>query len=114
MHPDDMPVVMNALANLGNKDFSYLEFRYIHKDGTPHWVRSSTNPLIRDHRVVGGRGSLTDIHHRKIVEEQLRQSELRYKTFFESNAMTMLIMDPKAGDIQDANPSASSYYGIKT
>lgn len=111
MHPDDRPALIQALTNLGTKDFSYLEYRYMHKDGTYHWVRSSTNALVYDGKVVGGRGSLTDIHQRKLIEEKLRQSEMQYRTFFESNNSTMILVDPDSGIIKDANPSACSYYG---
>ena len=52
-----------------------------------------------------------DISDRKAVEENLRQSEERYKSIFQNNHSVMLILDPETGEIKDANPAASLYYG---
>jgi PAS domain S-box-containing protein len=41
----------------------------------------------------------------------LQESELRYRTLFENNFSVMLLIDPVAGTIVDANPSASAWYG---
>ncbi len=48
---------------------------------------------------------------RREGEDDLRASEARYKDFFESNSSTMLVIDPASGDIVDANPAASAFYG---
>ena len=47
----------------------------------------------------------------KRTEETLRESEGRYKSLFNNNHSVMLVIDPKNGDIVDANPAAISYYG---
>lgn len=52
-----------------------------------------------------------DISERKLAEKQLRESELRYKTFFEDNKSTMLLIDPEDGSIKGANNAAVDYYG---
>ncbi len=83
------------LAKLGKKDFSHIEYRYIHKDGTARWVRSSTNPLIRDGKVVGGMGSLADIHKRKMAEKKMLRSEERYRSLIDSSDSTILMVDAK-------------------
>ena len=52
-----------------------------------------------------------DITSRKIAEEQLKQSEEKFRMFFnESNAVKLLI-EPETGNILDANKSAREYYG---
>ena len=71
LYPDDVPVLMNALSNLGKVDSSQLEYRYITKDGQLRWVSSSTTPFIRNGVVVGGTGSLTNIHERKLAENEI-------------------------------------------
>jgi PAS domain S-box-containing protein len=48
---------------------------------------------------------------RKQAEEELRESEERYRQLFESNHSVMLLIDPESGDIVDANPAGSSFYG---
>lgn len=52
-----------------------------------------------------------DITPRKRFEEALRQSEARYRSFFQDTHAVMLVLDPKTGVIVDANPAACSYYG---
>ena len=52
-----------------------------------------------------------EINEHKKVAEKLRESENRYHSLFEDNHATMLFIDPDTGDIVDANPAASSFYG---
>lgn len=42
---------------------------------------------------------------------QIRESEEKYKAFFNNNHAVMLILDPENGKIIDANASALKYYG---
>jgi len=48
---------------------------------------------------------------RERVENELRQSEARYRSLFENKHTVMLIIDPVDGQIVDANPAAVSFYG---
>lgn len=48
---------------------------------------------------------------RKRTEVRLRDSEEKYRTLFENNHTTMLIVDPQTQRIVDANPKACEYYG---
>lgn len=73
MHPEDRPVLMKALENLGQVDFSYLEYRYLTKSGDICWVRSSTKAIIQDGKVMGGRGVLFDINDRKKTEQEIQE-----------------------------------------
>ena len=52
-----------------------------------------------------------DATFRKQDEESIRQSEGRYKSIFRDNHSVMLLINPDTGDIVDANPAASAYYG---
>jgi PAS domain S-box-containing protein len=44
-------------------------------------------------------------------ELNIHESELRYERFFENNYLTMLLINPTSGEIIDANPAASKFYG---
>ena len=111
LHSEDKPVLIEALNNLANRDSFELEHRYYMKDGSSRWVRSSAKPIFKEGKMIGGIGVLSDINERKLAEEHLRQSELRYKSFFEGNVSVMLLIDPNTGEIKDANPAACQYYG---
>ena len=54
---------------------------------------------------------LADITDRKRAEEELRESEKRYRDMFELNNAVMLIVNPESGAIADANSAACGYYG---
>lgn len=52
-----------------------------------------------------------DITERKQIEESLRESESRFRHFFEKNSSVMLLIDPESGIIVEANKTALAYYG---
>ncbi len=52
-----------------------------------------------------------DISARKQAEEELRESEARYRSLFEENQSVMLLIDTASGMIVDANPAAAAFYG---
>lgn len=54
--------------------------------------------------------SLREITKRKKAQEDLRESERRYKSLFRNNHAVMLLIDPENGRIMDANPAAVHYY----
>ena len=78
MYPDDIPILLNALQNLGNLDYSHLEYRYIAKNGEIRWVRSSTTPIIDEGVIMGGIGSLTNITESKNYELELKRREFQH------------------------------------
>jgi PAS domain S-box-containing protein len=78
------------------------------KDG--RWYHVS-NTLIRkfDGRVAK-QAMITDITERKKAEEDLRESEARYRTLFE-NSMDALLLTVATGEITAANPAACTLFG---
>ncbi len=53
----------------------------------------------------------SDIAQRKQAEETLRANEALYHQMFTEHSAVKLLIDPSSGNIVDANPAASSYYG---
>jgi PAS domain S-box-containing protein len=54
---------------------------------------------------------VSDITARRLAEADLRASEARYRSLFQNNHAVMLLINPATGEIVDANPAASAFYG---
>ena len=48
---------------------------------------------------------------KSLATEKLRASEQRFRHFFERNSSVMMLIEPKSGQIEDANKAAANYYG---
>ena len=79
-----------------------------HSPRAPRWFTMTVTPLETGGGVVI---THTDITKRKVAEEALQKSELRFRTLFTASKATMLLIDPVGGDIVDANAAAADYYG---
>jgi len=84
----------------------------VRKDGT-HIVIESNTHLVHDKEGIpfAFEGTFRDITARIEADRVLREREKQYRAFFENNHAVMLLEDPKTGDIIDANPAASEFYG---
>jgi PAS domain S-box-containing protein len=81
--------------------------------GTPDAFDAEETGLLTSlaENLVYGITMLRSRKAREMAEEELRQSEARYRCLFENRHTVMLIIDPSDGVIVDANPAASLYYG---
>jgi PAS domain S-box-containing protein len=68
-------------------------------------------PVEENGRISGVLVIARNITSKKEAEKKIKQSEKKFRMFFnESNAVKLLI-DPETGNILDANNSAKAYYG---
>ncbi|MFH1672231.1 MAG: PAS domain S-box protein [Pseudomonadota bacterium] len=95
VHPDDLERVTAEVARYsqeGREDF-VQEYRIITKTGETRWlddrtwVRRDSNGIITHYQ-----GIILDITERKRAAEDLRESETRYRTLFESASDAIFIM----------------------
>jgi PAS domain S-box-containing protein len=106
VHPDDRVATRAAVLAARDPDGPGLfrtEYRVLHRqDGSEHWI-SSTGRVVFDGRVaVRVVGTLQDITQQKRAEQALRASEMRLRTFFESEMMGAIYWTLD-GRIIDAN-----------
>jgi PAS domain S-box-containing protein len=87
-----------------------FETHHRRKDGSVFAVEVSGYPLELDGRPVLFNSS-RDISARKQTEALLRDSEQRFRLFFERNSSVMLLIEPGSGEIIAANAAAAAYYG---
>ena len=56
-------------------------------------------------------GVALDVTERRKAEQELRESEERFRTLFEKHSAPMMLIDPETGAIENANAAASEFYG---
>jgi PAS domain S-box-containing protein len=88
-----------------------LEHRVCREDGSTGWVLSRAAPLVGpDGRITEWIGAANDITERKLVEESLRESEVRSRGLIETYAQAVWETDA-AGMVVTDSPSWRDYTG---
>ncbi len=85
LHPEDKPGILEALQRHFEHDAPYdVEFRMMAQDGRYRWIHAR-GVAVRDQagKPVRMAGSHRDVTKRKKIEQDLRESEERYKTLFD-------------------------------
>ena len=74
VHPDDLPSVAKAFADVVAGRLYPSEYRVRRKDGETRWVRTSSRPALGpDGQVSGIHGVLTDVTERRRAEDETRR-----------------------------------------
>ncbi|MBW2596428.1 MAG: sensor domain-containing diguanylate cyclase [Deltaproteobacteria bacterium] len=112
--PDDKP---RAIADFGRallikKGLIPNDFRLKHKNGTERTFEGVGNNLLDNPSVAGFVMNVRDITDRKRMEEELRNSEERYRALVE-NASDIIYRMDATGHIIFANPSGLRITGYE-
>jgi chemotaxis family two-component system sensor kinase Cph1 len=89
-----------------------IDLELLKRDNGPFYAHLETikfqneNENFKELRIT-----VTDISDLKKTEEALKESEERYRQIFVNNHATILLIDPINGDVIDANPAATNFYG---
>ncbi|NOU07366.1 MAG: PAS domain S-box protein [Hyphomicrobiaceae bacterium] len=119
-HLDCAPKVTQLIAaalDPGGAGVMSVEFRVARPDGSEVWVLGrkqvafSTPSTGGTSRATTGVFVVRDITQRKIAEDRLRVSEIRYRRLFEAAHDGVLLVDPATSKIVDANPFMSRLLG---
>ncbi|NLD95246.1 MAG: PAS domain S-box protein, partial [Fibrobacter sp.] len=114
-HPDDNSVINLLLEKHFNRELDFFDFetRMKHADG--HWVwlhvRGKVVEWTNDNKPWKMYGTHSDISTRKNSELLLKESENKYRSFFEDNSAVILLIEPITGNIASVNKAAIQYYG---
>ncbi|MEO7768810.1 MAG: PAS domain-containing protein, partial [Ferruginibacter sp.] len=86
-------------------------YRIIHKDKSIRWIEIKAIPEIIEGHLAKVEGLVNDITARKTAEYLLRNSEIKYRSFFENNIDGILLSKPD-GTIDEANPAACRIFNV--
>jgi PAS domain S-box-containing protein len=113
LHADDRDWVLKATdqAMSSGRETDY-KYRIIAQDGSVRWVHDCGR-FIADEtgRMICWQGVMLDITEQKQAEDDLCQSEKRYREMFEKNRAIKLVIDVESRAIVDVNPAACEFYG---
>jgi len=117
VHPDDKENVFKNLYDhlSGKTEYYIFEYRMINKDGDNIWILDRGKVMSRDHegKPIRMVGTHTDISETKLVEENLKFSEEKYRTLFE-NSMVGIYRTTPNGQILLANPAMLKMLGYSS
>jgi PAS domain S-box-containing protein len=113
VRPDDLKEAQNLFAEAGSRPGVHppFEFRVPHKDGSWRHAEFLLNNLLDDPSVRGIVVNQRDITERKGAEEELRQSEERYRVVVEKAAENIFLVDAETRRVLEANAALQRSLG---
>jgi PAS domain S-box-containing protein len=113
IHPDDFKSTYRKILEIKNTPFksSILEFRLKHKNGNFICVNGFVSNLMNDENVKAIVFNFQDVTDRKISEEKLQASEVRFRSLIE-NSKDVFVMFDKYLNIIYRSPSADRVTGF--
>lgn len=93
VHPDDRAGRILQFRSILSGSNEPTEYRFVKADGGSVWVKTAARPILREGRVVGIQGMLTDITSLKTMEAALRESEEQYRDLAENAPIGILTCD---------------------
>jgi PAS domain S-box-containing protein len=84
---------------------------FLARDGSRHYVEFENSLVAQDGKETYVRGSGRDITARKLVENELRQSEEHLKTIMDAIHTGVMVIDAETHQILDINPFALQMIG---
>jgi diguanylate cyclase (GGDEF)-like protein/PAS domain S-box-containing protein len=110
VHPGDLTVAQNRLAEALSGDGQISEFRLRHKDGSWIYVEVTGDNQLDNPTVGGFVMNIRDVNERKLAEQTLKASEERYMELFE-NASDILFTLDAHGNFTSINKAAEQLFG---
>ncbi len=112
IHEDFKKLFQNrTLARLrGKKVPEKYDLKILTKTANEVWVSAKVS-IVDYEGELALMTTLTDITDRKRNQQALRESKKKFQSLFYENNSIMFVVDPKNGNIVDANEAACKFYG---
>ncbi|MBD3313147.1 PAS domain S-box protein [Candidatus Woesearchaeota archaeon] len=113
IHPEDRKRVKSIWRNcISNGVEGETTFRFLSSKGRTIWVNTTAVP-VKDERgnIIAFVGTNQDITEQRNAEQELKESEERYRTIFNSANDVIILIDRK-GFITDVNKKFFEYSGM--
>jgi len=111
MHEEDLPHAIEGFERTLSGHSTEDEYRFHIKSGEIRWMGTSNRPIFAGDRVVGARGTLTDITERKLAEEASEEARTRFEDLFESANELIITTDPE-GWVLHVNKEVEKLSGL--
>jgi PAS domain S-box-containing protein len=115
-HPEDLKKSEELLARhfTGETPFYDFDCRMKHKDGHWVWVRDCGRIMTRtqDGKPLMMFGTHSDITERKLADEKLKASEIRFRGIYESSPIGIELYNEK-NELVQINPACLKIFGLR-
>jgi diguanylate cyclase (GGDEF)-like protein/PAS domain S-box-containing protein len=114
VHPEDLEEVLDAFAEgiLDAGSTRRVEFRFRHRDGSWRHLEGVGVNLLDEPGVEGIVVTSRDISERKRAEEELKESEARYRAVIEQSMDGIYLLDAGSRRILETNPALREMLGF--
>lgn len=111
-HPDDRSSMVSFLSNINDVGEGLRKYRFQKNNGQYRWL-SHKIVIIKDDqgKPLYHDGFVRDITQDKLSQKKLKESEVRFRSLYESNFDATLITLPD-GSILSTNPAAQKMFGM--
>jgi len=107
IHPDDRKRQRDALARVLAEEASYrIEVRFLKPDGSTIWIEHRAEVQKGPNGLLSLTGITADITARRTAEDEVRESEARYRKDLEAAASVQRGLLPKDGTVQNIRHQA--------
>jgi diguanylate cyclase (GGDEF)-like protein/PAS domain S-box-containing protein len=115
VHPDDWPTlarVLESTANGTHPDSDSVEIRLRHVDSSHRWFEVRTRNLEHDPEIQGLVVTAREISDRKATEQQLAESEARFRALVQSSSDVVAVV-AEDGSFSYVSPAISEMLGYQ-